>query len=127
MSSYSIEDAPAGRVVDVTRREGAELNRLAAALGPAMDSGAAAAGPGSPVAAALTELRAAHDRLAADQRRLVDSATAAADRAIAAYVTADRQMAQQYGPFPVAPGHPVLPDLLDQVLRQHGFPTPPPR
>lgn len=127
MSNYSIEDVPAGRVVDVTRQEGAELDRRAAALGPGMDSGAAAAGPGSPVAAALAELRAAHDLLAHDLTHLVQSATTAADAAIAAYVAADGRMAHQYGPFPVAPGQPVLPDLLDQLLRQHGFPTPPPR
>jgi hypothetical protein len=36
-------------------------------------------------------------------------------------------MAEQYGPFPVVPGHPVLPELLAEILRQNGFTVPPPR
>jgi Family of unknown function (DUF6507) len=127
MSGYSIQVDPARRVVDVTGQEGEELDRQATRLTAAVDAGTAAAGSGSPVAAALGELRARHEQVARADRELVERATGAARTAIAAYKAADGQMAEQYGPFPVVPGRPVVPDLVNDILDQNGFPRLPPR
>jgi uncharacterized protein DUF6507 len=138
-AAYSIQDGPARRVVEVTRREADELDRRMRSLDPVLTAGAAAAGPGSPVTAALGELRTEHDRLTADQRGLTGRATSAATTAIDAYVAADRVMAGPYRRSPAVPGHPaapahpglpahpVLPVLIDEVLRRAGVPVPPPR
>jgi hypothetical protein len=125
--TYSIQVDPARRVVDLTAGEGVELGVRAARLAGAIDAGEAAAGPGSPVAAALGELRSCHDRTVTDDRDRIGSAVSAAGTAISAYEAADHQMARQYGPFPVVAQHPLYPKDLEFPLQAGGFPASAPR
>lgn len=127
MGGYSIQVEPAWHVVDVTEQEGDELDQRATRVTAAVDAGATAAGSESPVAAALGELRAVHEQVARDDRDRLARIAAATRTAIAAYDAADGEMAEQYGPFPVAPTRPVVPDLVNDILDQNGFPRVPPR
>ena len=123
-SGYSIRDEQGERILTVTGLEGNELDQRAAAVAKPIDGAAAAAGPG-PVAAALAELRAVHDRVSRDNAALVDRAVLQTRVAIAAYVAADLEMERTYGPFPVPKPFefdfpPPEPSVIDRL-----FPVPP--
>jgi hypothetical protein len=125
--SYSIQVPQAVRIIEVSRSEGEELDRRAATVAAAIDAATAASGPGSPVTGALAGLRARHDEVARGNHDRVERATTAASTAVGAYVAADGHMAEQYGPYAVPPGHPVVPADLGSLLDQNGFPPLPPR
>lgn len=91
--SYSVEPEPARRIIDVALDETAALDRVTADLGLPLDDAATAAGPGSPVAAALARFRGVTEQLARDNRSQVERAAAGARAGIDAYLASQAEMA----------------------------------
>lgn len=116
--TYSVEPEPARRIIDVTLDEADRLDRATADLALPLDDAAAAAGPGSPVAAALAGFRGVTEQLARDNRDRAQRAAAGARAGIDAYLASQAEMAEQYGPFPpYRPSFaPPPPTALDRLL-----------
>lgn len=116
--TYSVEPEPARRIIAVTEDEAGLLYRATLDLTVPLDDAAAAAGAGSPVAAALAGFRGVTEQVARDGRGQVERAAAGARTAIDTYLASQVEMAEQYGPFvPYRPSFaPPPPSPLDQLL-----------
>lgn len=95
--SYDIWPRETARVFRLTGAGRDQLADHVRAVEPQLDRAADGASPSVPVSAALAEFRAAHDRAVAETLARVTTALVSGELAVAAYVSGDVEMAEEYG------------------------------